>query len=612
MINDTLQNRKTVIAIMMTAVIVVYVLRLFSIQIIESRYKEGAESNAFLKKTRFPPRGLIYDRNNTLLVYNKPAYDIALIMREIRDLDTMAFCKAMNIDKRYFIARIAEIKDRKKNQGYSSYTPQLFMSQLSSGDIATIQQSMYKFPGFYIQNRTLREYAYPMAAHVFGSIGEVSPAKIEADNYYKQGDYAGRDGVEKTYEKQLRGVKGVEILLRDAKGRIKGKYEEGRKDVAPKAGQNLMLSLDAQLQLLGERLLKGKMGSVVAIEPSSGEILAMVSSPAYNPSILVGRQRSKNYSELLRDPLKPLYNRATQAQYSPGSTFKPIQALVLQQMGGITESTMFGCSGPGSSPIKCTHHHGSPVGLLSAIEQSCNPYFWNAFKVTIEKDGYGDKNVLFRTNYDDWADRMKSFGLGEKYTESDIYEQSRGYIPTQKLYNRVYRAETGWRAITIRSLSIGQGEVLVTPLQLANSMAAIGNNGFYITPHIVRSDSMRKKIHITKVDKKYFPVVKEGMWRVFEFGTGRRYKIPNVNMCGKTGTVQNSGGKDHSLFVGFAPRDNPKIAIVVVVENAGFGATWAAPIASLMMEQYLFRKISRPELVERMSTSVTNSNVQER
>jgi penicillin-binding protein 2 len=364
--------------------------------------------------------------------------------------------------------------------------------------------------------------------------------------------------------------------------------------------------------MLGERLLKGKMGSVVAIEPSTGEILSMVSSPAYNPSILVGRQRSKNYSELLKDPLKPLYNRATQAQYSPGSSFKPIQALVLQQMGGINQSTMFACNGPASSPIKCTHHHGSPVSLLSAIEQSCNPYFWNAFKITIEKDGYGEKNLIFRTNYDDWADRMKSFGLGEKYTDSDIYEQSRGYIPTQKLYNRVYRAETGWRAITIRSLSIGQGEVLVTPLQLANAMATIGNNGYYITPHINRSDSMRKKIHRAKVDLKYFPIVKEGMWRVFEFGTGRNYKIPDVSMCGKTGTVQNSAGKDHSIFVGFAPRDNPKIAIAVVVENAGFGATWAAPIASLMMEQYLFRKIKRTELLERMSSSVTNINVQER
>lgn len=612
MINDTLQNRRTVIAIIITVVIVVYVLRLFSIQIIESRYKEGADSNAFLKKTQFPPRGLIYDRNHTLLVYNKPAYNIALIMREIRELDTLSFCKALNISKDYFIKRIAEIRDRKKNYGYSSYTPQLFMSQLGIEDIATIQQSMYKYPGFYIQNRTLREYAFPNAAHVLGSIGEVSQAKIESDSYYKQGDYTGRDGIEKTYENQLRGIKGVEVLLRDAKGRIKGKYENGKEDVAPKAGENLNLTLDAQLQVLAERLLKGKMGSVVAIEPSTGEILALVSNPSFNPSILVGRQRSKNYMQLVRDPLKPLMNRATQAQYSPGSAFKPIQALVCQQMGGISANTMFGCNGAGSSPIKCTHSHGSPVSLLSAIEQSCNPYFWNAFKVTVEKNGYGEKNILFRTNYDEWADKMKSFGLGEKFTDGDIYEQSRGYIPTQKFYNKVYRAETGWRAITIRSLSIGQGEVLVTPLQLANAMAVIANNGYYITPHLNRSDSMRQKIHRAKVDKKYFPIVYEGMCRVFESGTARASRIEGLVMCGKTGTVENSHGKNHSIFVGFAPRENPKIAIAVVVENAGFGSLYAAPIFSLLVEQFIYRKIKRTELLNKTCVTVTNSNVKER
>lgn len=612
MINDTLQNRRYVIAIIMSAVIVVFVLRLFSIQILESKYKEGADSNAFLKKTQFPPRGLIYDRNHVLMVYNKPAYDIALIMREIRDLDTLSFCRALNIDKEYFIKRIAEVKDRRKNNGYSSYTPQLFMSQLGIEDIATIQQSMYKYPGFYIQNRTLREYAFPNAAHVLGNIGEVSRRKLESDDYYKQGDYAGRDGVEYTYEKQLRGEKGVEILLRDAKGRIKGSYENGKEDIAPKAGKNLVLTLDAQLQILGEKLLEGKVGSVVAIEPKTGEILAMVSNPSFNPSILVGRKRSKNYWALVNDPTKPLMNRATQAQYSPGSAFKPLQALVLQQMGGIDEHTMYGCSGPGSSPIKCTHHHGSPVSLLSAIEQSCNPYFWNAFRETIEKDGYGQKNAIFRNNYNDWVDRVKSFGLGEKFTDSDIYEQSRGYIPTEKFYNKVYRSVTGYRAITIRSLSIGQGEVLVTPLQLANTMAVIANEGYYITPHLNKQDSMLRKVHWSKVDKEYFPIVNEGMWRVFEFGTGRHFKIPNTSMCGKTGTVQNNHGKDHSIFVGFAPRENPKIVIAVVVENAGFGATWAAPISSLMMEQYIYGKIERTELLERMSSSITNIDVKER
>ncbi|MFA5046998.1 MAG: penicillin-binding transpeptidase domain-containing protein [Paludibacter sp.] len=612
MINDTLQNRRNVIAIIITVVIIVYILRLFTIQIVESKYKEGAESNAFLKKTLYPSRGLIYDRKHTLLVFNKPAYDIALIMREIRGLDTTAFCQALSIDKEEFINRIADIRDRRKNPGYSSYTPQLFMTQLSTEDIAPIQQSMYKFPGFYIQERTLREYAFPNAAHVLGSIGEVSRSKLEADDYYSPGDYAGRDGLEYTYEDQLRGEKGMEILLRDAKGRIKGKYENGKEDIAPKAGEDMTITLDAQLQILGETLMKGKMGSIVAIEPSTGEILAMVSNPGFDPSLLVGRQRSKNYWSLVKDPTKPLMNRATQAQYSPGSSFKPLEALVLQQMGGINEHTMFACNGPESSPIKCTHHHGSPVSLLNAIEQSCNPYFWNAFRVTVEKDGYGEKNAIFRKTYDDWVDHVKSFGLGEKFTDSDIYEQSRGYIPTQKFYNKVYLGQTGWRAITIRSLSIGQGEVLVTPLQLANVMADIANEGYYITPHLLKCDSMLHKIHQSKVDKKYFPIVYEGMSGVFEYGTARASKIEGLDMCGKTGTAENSHGKDHSIFVGFAPRVHPKIAIAVVVENAGFGSTYAAPIFSLLVEQYIKGKIERKDLQERITNLVTNSNVQER
>lgn len=611
MINDNLQKRRWILAGFMTAIVVIYIFRLFTLQIIETKYKTGADSNAFLKKTVFPPRGLIYDRNNTLLVYNKPAYDIALIMREIHDLDTLAFCRALNITKPFFIERIAEIKDRKKNLGYSSYTPQVFLTQLSIEDIATIQQYMYKFPGFYIQNRTLREYAFPHAAHVLGNIGEVSRRRIENDTYYKQGDYAGRDGIEYTYEKSLRGEKGTEILLRDSKGRIKGKYQNGELDVAPRAGTNLKLTIDIQLQILGEKLMAGKLGSIVAIEPATGEILAMVSNPTWDPSILVGRQRSKNYASLVKDPTKPLMNRATQAQYSPGSTFKPIQALIFQQIGGINEHTRYLCSGTSSYPIKCTHSHGSPVSLLNAIEQSCNPYFWNAFKSTLELNGYGEKNLKFKDNYQKWADAAKSFGFGQKFTDGDLYEQVRGNIPTQKFYNR-YFGEKGWRALTIRSLSIGQGEVLATPLQLANAMAAIANEGYYITPHLNKHDSMLVKKHVTAVDKKYFPVVNEGMWRVFEFGTGRHYKIDSISMCGKTGTVQNPHGKDHSLFVGFAPREKPRIVIAVAVENAGFGATWAAPIASLMMEQYLKGKVVRTELLERMSNAVTNYDVKER
>jgi penicillin-binding protein 2 len=611
MINDTLQNRRWVIAAIATVIVAIYIIRLFSLQVIETKYKAGAESNAFLRKTIFPPRGLIYDRNKTLLVYNKPAYDIALIMREIRDLDTLAFCNSLNITKDFFIKRMEEIKDRRKNLGYSSYTPQLFMTQLSIEDIATFQQFNYKFPGFYIQNRTLREYAYPYAAHVLGNIGEVSRRNIENDPYYRQGDYAGRDGVEYTYEKALRGKKGVEILLRDSRGRIKGKYREGELDEEAVAGSDLILTIDIQLQMLGEKLFNGKVGSAVAIEPKTGEILALVTNPAFDPSLLVGRERSKNYSELVKDKTKPLMNRATQAQYSPGSTFKMIQALAALQLGGINESTLFSCNGTSSQPIRCSHAHGSPVTLLNAIEQSCNPYFWHAFRQTIEKDGYGTKNVQFKNRYQLWVDAMHSFGFGQKFDDSDIYEQARGNIPSQRYYNR-YFGETGWRAMTIRSLSIGQGEILVTPLQLANSMAVIANEGYYITPHLNKNDTMLLRRHESVVDKKHFPIVNEGMWRVFEFGTGRHHKLKDISMCGKTGTVENNHGKDHSLFVGFAPRENPVIVVAVAVENAGFGATWAAPIASLMMEQYLTGKIERTEVFERIANSVTDTNVKKR
>ena len=608
MINDRLQHRRWIITGFITVIVVIYIVRLFSLQIMDSSYKQGAESNAFLRKTIFPPRGLIYDRNSKLLVYNKPAYDVTLIIREIQNLDTLAFCRALGITNSFFVQRMADIKDRKKNLGYSSYTPQVFMTQLNIEDIASFQENLYKFQGFYIQNRTLREYAYPHGAHVLGSIGEVSRRKIEADSYYKQGDYAGRDGIEFSYENSLRGVKGVEILLRDSKGRIQGKYRNGEMDQSPKAGTDLYLTLDIELQKIGELLMNGKIGSAVAIEPSTGEILAMVSNPAFDPSLLVGRQRSFNYNALVNDPTKPLMNRATQAQYSPGSTFKPIQALVLQQMGGINKHTIYPCNGPTSSPIKCSHHHGSPVGLLNAIEQSCNPYFWYGFRAAIEKDGYGEKNSRFKNSYQEWIDIVESFGMGHKFEDSDIFEQTSGNIPSQKYYNR-YFGETGWRAMTIRSLSIGQGEVLVTPLQLANTMAAIANKGYYITPHLNGNDTMQLRRHEVLVDSAYFPVVIEGMWRVYEFGTGRHHKIKDISMCGKTGTVENSRGKDHSLFVGFAPRDNPKIAIAIVVENAGFGATWAAPIASLMMEQYLKGKIERPELFNHISISATNSDV---
>lgn len=609
MINDPYQNRKYVISAIIVGVILLYIMRLFSLQVLETKYKEGAESNALLYKTLYAPRGLIYDRNGELLVYNKPAYDITVIMREVQNLDTLEFCQTLGITKEYFDTRIADVKNKRKNLGYSSYTPQLFMSQLDMKDVANFQQSSYKFPGFYIQNRTLREYSYPNAAHVLGSIGEVSRQQIESDKYYKQGDYAGRDGIEYVYEKDLRGEKGTEILLRDARGRIKGKYDNGEKDIAPKSGDNITLTLDIELQRLGERLLSGKIGSVVAIEPNTGEILAMVSNPTFDPSLLVGRERSKNYSELANDATKPLLNRATQAQYSPGSTFKTIQALICQDMDGINERTLFSCNGQDSKPIKCTHWHKTPANIYDAIEQSCNPYFWNAFRSTLELNGYGEKNELFKKTYKTWEEKVRSFGFGSKIPDTDIYEQMGGYLPTESYYARYY-GETGWRALTIRSLSIGQGEILVTPLQLANAVAAIANEGYYVTPHLRKTDSLALKVHQVEVESKYFPIVKEGMRRMIEnTSSGRAYKVPEVVMGGKTGTVQNPHGEDHSLFIGFAPLDNPQIAIAVVVENAGFGATWAMPIANLMIEQYLFNTVKRTYLLNRIENTVINQDV---
>ncbi|VBB47042.1 Peptidoglycan glycosyltransferase [uncultured Paludibacter sp.] len=607
MINDKLQNRRFVITVIITVVVIIYILRLFSLQILDSKYKAGADSNAFLKKTIFPPRGLIYDRNDSLLVFNKPAYDIAFINREIKNLDTVSFCRDLRISTDFFKQQMAEVKDRKKNPGYSSYSPQVFLTQLSTEDVATIQQSMYKYPGFYIQNRTLREYKYHVAAHVLGSVGEVSRKTIENDDYYRQGDFAGRNGIEYTYEKDLRGEKGMEILLRDAKGRIKGKYEEGKKDIAAKAGKNLRLTLDVNLQKLGEELMGDKIGSVVAIEPKTGEILAMVTNPTFDPALLVGRERSKNYLNLLNDSRKPLINRATQAQYSPGSSIKPFQALIALDMGGITEKTIFGCSGPASYPVKCTHYHGSPVTLLSAIEESCNPYFWNAFRTTLEQKGYGEKNIYFKNEFAKWREEIMSFGFGKKLEDSDLYQQVNGNIPSINFYDKIYGV-SGWKAMTIRSLSIGQGEILITPVQLANAVCAIANKGYYITAHLNKSDSLLRHKHTPMPNKNFYNIVDQGMWRVIEYGTARVAKIPGVSWCGKTGTVQNSRGKDHAFFIGYAPRENPKIAIAVTIENVGFGATYAAPIAKLMVEQYLNKKLSQSDDLGKIKNLKQKSN----
>lgn len=605
MLNDKNYKRRYTVSAIAVGVVLIYIVRLFFLQVIDSSSNGKADSNALVRRTIYPSRGLIYDRNGELLVFNQPIYEVTMIVREMgRQFDTIAFCNALDISTQEFDTRMADIKNRKKNRGYSSYTPQVFMNQLKKEDIANLQESLFRFPGIQISKRTIRDYTYNAASHVLGSVGEVNQNDIDKDPYYARGDYSGRDGIEQTYELDLRGKKGVEVLMRDSKGRLQGSYHEGELDQPAQSGTDLTITLDIRLQMLAEQLLQNKVGSAVAIEPHTGEILALVSSPNWNPNMLVGKGRTGNYNALLQDPSKPLLNRATQATYPPGSPFKLIQTLICLQEHGITPRTQYPCSGPGSTPIKCTHHHGSPVSLEEAIEQSCNPYFWCAFRDMLQQGGYGEENENFRRNYETWRNRVLSFGFGHRFDDSDVGYQSAGSVPGTQFYDRYY-GKTGWKAITIRSLSIGQGELLVTPLQLANQAAAIANKGYFITPHLNRSDSMQLRRHDIDIEPAYFDIVHTGMRRVMTNGTGRWYQLPDsIASCGKTGTAQNPHGKDHAIFIGFAPADNPQIAVAVVVENAGFGATWAAPVASLMMEQYLTGNISRTALQKRISEAV--------
>ncbi|MBR5855094.1 MAG: penicillin-binding protein 2 [Paludibacteraceae bacterium] len=601
MINDTLYRRKYLIGGIAVVVVLVYIIRLFLLQIIDQSTKAKADNNAQLRQTIYPSRGLIYDRNGELLVANQPIYEVTMIVREMKQepFDTLGLCKALNISRDSFDIRMQNMTNRKKNRGYSQFSPQIFMPNLNQEEIAQLQQEKYKYPGVDIRIRTLRDYTYPIASHILGNVGEVNHNDIERDNYYSIGDYSGRDGIERTYEKELRGTKGVKVFMRDSRGRIQGSYQQGQLDQDAQAGTDLHLSLDRKTQQLAEELMQNKIGSIVAIEPKTGEIIAMVSAPNWNPSQLVGKERSENYQQLLHDVHKPLMNRATQAQYSPGSTFKILQALAGLQEGVITPRTQYVCNGQGSKPIRCTHDHGSPVDLEEGIEQSCNPYFWSMYRDLLQQDGYSDGNAEFKQHYQTWREHIMSFGLGNKFDDTDISEQAKGAIPSVGLYDKIY-GKKGWKAITIRSLSIGQGEILVTPLQLANQTAAIANKGYYITPHLNRNDSMKSRIHHTTIDEKHFDVVHRGMARVMSDGTGRFYNIPELQICGKTGTVQNPHGEDHALFIGFAPQDNPQIAIAVAVENAGFGSTWACPIATLIIEQYLSGEIKRNWLYERM------------
>lgn len=616
-----LEKRKFVIGLAAVIIVFIYILRLFDLQIMTDDYKKNADSNAFLNKIQYPSRGAIYDRNGKLLVFNQPAYDITFVPREVTQLDTADFCRALNITREQFDKRMKDVKNRWMNPGYSKYTHQTFMTQLSSEECGVFQEKLFKFPGFYIQRRTIRQYTYNSAGHVLGDIGEVSKRDIEKDDYYIRGDYIGKQGIERSYETYLRGEKGVEVLLRDAHGRIQGHYMNGQLDRPSIPGKNLTLGIDIDLQMLGERLLQHKIGAIVAIEPSTGEILCMVSSPSFDPHILIGRQRGKNHRLLQLDKRKPLLNRAIMGAYPPGSTFKTTQGLTFLQEGIIhEETTLYPCShgfSYGSLHVGC-HGHASPLSLVPAIATSCNSYFcWGLFRMIGDRK-YGSPQKALTV----WKDYMVSQGFGYKLG-TDLPGEIRGFIPNASTYDKVYRGS--WNGLTIISIAIGQGEILATPLQIANLGATIANRGYFITPHVVKEiqdnelDSLYRTRRYTSIDRKYYEDIVEGMRAAVTGSTGSATCrmvgtiLPGVEACGKTGTAQNRG-KDHSVFMGFAPMDNPKIAIAVYVENGGFGATFGVPIGAMMMDQYLHGKLSpeNEKLAEDFSNRVIYYGDEER
>lgn len=587
--------RKFVIQGIFIVVALILLMRIFYIQVISDKYLLSANNNVLRKILIYPARGIILDRNEKILVQNEPVYDLMVIPREVTPFDTLEFCKLIGIDKEGFDKRF------KKARNYSPYKASIFEKQLSAQTYATFQEKLYEFGGFFVQNRTVRRYPDSTAAAFLGYIGEVSEKAIEKSNgFYRQGDYIGISGVEKSYEELLRGQRGVQNLMVDALNRPKGHFANGKYDTLAVSGERLISSMDKDLQKFGEQLMKNKIGSIVAIEPSTGEILSFVSSPGYDPNMMVGRQRGNNYMKLLNDPAKPMFIRPIQAEYPPGSIFKVINALVAQQFGQINAQTTYYCPGGyrygRRGFMGCTHVHGS-VNLEQSIEESCNTYYGYVYSSMIDRAGMRPVNAFKR-----WRGAVSKFGVGDKLN-IDLPNERKGLLPTADLYTKRWGSDK-WGSNFNISLSIGQGELGITPLQMANVMAIVANRGYYFKPHLIKAIGEKKviKAEYTKrndagIDSKYFDVVIQGMSRVVNSpsGTAIYSKINGIEMCGKTGTVQNPHGADHSVFVAFAPRYNPKIAIAVVVENAGFGSTWSAPIASLLVEKYITRSVSRPK-----------------
>lgn len=591
---NNLSNRKFIVGLIFLVMGIIFVIRLFTVQVLNSEYKEDSDLNVRRDIILYPARGLVYDRNGELLVYNEAAYDLMVIPKQVKPFDTTAFCQLLEIDNIEFREKFYKAKD------YSSYKPSVLVKEISSISYANIQEQLFQYPGFFVQTRTLRKYPRNSAAHILGYIGEVNQSTIDKKPYYKSGDYIGKSGLEYSYENLLRGQRGVKRVLVDVHNREKGSFKDGATDTMAITGTTIKTTLDIVLQEYGELLMQNKKGSIVAIEPKTGEILALVSAPNYDPNMLVGRAVKKNYPLLSEDSLKPLFNRALMAQYPPGSIFKTVQALIGLQAGVITENSGFSCI---KSYVNC-HNHPSAGNVAASVKMSCNPYYYSVFKRILMQ---GKAKSIFKDSeigLGIWVDQVKKFGFGQRLA-TDLPGIKRGNVPGIEFYNKWY-GKGRWAFSTIYSLSIGQGEIEVIPLQMANLATIIANKGYYYAPHLIKeidkSDTIPSQYTFKNdvgIKKEYFTPIVEGMYGVVyePGGTARRARInESIMVCGKTGTAQNPHGEDHSVFIAFAPKDNPQIAIAVYVENAGFGGTWAAPIASLMIEKYLSDTISSGNL----------------
>jgi len=594
---DAYFNRKYIVIALVILASLVLLTKLFIIQVVKNTYRLSADNNVLRYVTQYPARGLIYDRNNKLLVFNQAAYDLMVIPAQTTVIDTAEFCNLTGITRSSFTDRMNSAIT------YSKRAPSEFIKQLSAETYARLQEKLFLFPGYYVQPRTLRKYSRPIAAHLLGYVSEVDESVIRKEPYYKAGDYIGKLGIEEAYEKELRGKRGVRIFLVDVYSRIKGSYAEGRLDTVAEQGKQIVSSIDMDLQEYGEYLMRNKTGSIVALEPKTGEVLALVSSPNYDPGLLVGRSRSENFSRLNSDTAwKPLFNRALQAFYPPGSTFKPINGLIGLQEKVITPTTLFGCHN-GYLFVAC-HTHSSPLDLMHGISNSCNAYFCQVYRRILENPDY----PTIAEAYVSWKGYLNEFGFGNKLG-IELSNELSGNVPSTAYFDKYY-GKNRWKALTVISMAIGQGELGTTPLQMANMAAAIANRGYYYTPHIVKSIGNNEHVdqrfltkHVINIDSANFEEIVKGLDAAVNGGEGATARIAalrDITVCGKTGTAQNPHGKDHSVFIAFAPKDDPKIAIAVFVENAGFGATYAAPVASLMIEKYLKGEVANKASEQRI------------